>query len=324
MTSTLDGVKGPSSSSSPPRPTVAGGFPVPHRPPSPPTQPPRPTVAGGFPVPPSPPSPPTQPPRPRPSGRGKKKLSIWQQLGQKFQKTRAGRAYNTFSNSIKTGRSLGKSIGRARALSKGASARTAVAAGRSGAAVGGAAAGAATAVGIVVVGLLALRNATARLTEEQLKSAEHLKDISAGHAQIFAQKEVHYFRRDLQTARATEGSTGRLMESDARRKDEEARLERTWTNIKNDFLTGLNNAFTPVTKLFADAVDELKLLMGEKDEAPAKTWIELAEPELRKIRDAAEAEAAHRLEILRRGRLRDPEGARQNVDDWMVREDPRV
>lgn len=189
--------------------------------------------------------------------------------------------------------------------------------GRGGAALGKAAG--AAGVAFAVVGALAnMREAIIKFTNEALREAHKLAEVSGPMAAVFANKEFQDMVRDRAKGDATAASTGRLADADSRRKDAQQPLEVTMTNLKNDLLAGLNNGLAEITELLTDGIRGFEKWAGVKilDDVGAgmdpytKAMVDAAAEgkklDGRRLADIAEATAAR----VGRGHISAPAGMR--------------
>ena len=149
-------------------------------------------------------------------------------------------ASSRMGKGFKSGHGAGKSIGGI--------------AGRTGGAVGGAVGGTVGAVVAVGMALYKLERQLAAVSEAALAAQEKYKEVSAGQANTFAEKEVRDLVRNVRHGDATADSTRELMQADAKRKDATDRLAIVFENAQNKFLTVLNEAVAPPLEILADVV----------------------------------------------------------------------
>lgn len=181
------------------------------------------------------PPPPPAPPNP-PKG-------FFGRMGKRIGNTRVGRAFKGGRTTI--GRMLG---GRGKSGTKGL--------GKFGKATG--VAGGVVA-GVVAVGMALneFRKAVTKATEEQLRAARALAEVSPQMAAIFAQSDLQDTLRNMRKGEAQAESTQRLAESDQRRKSAMEPLENAVANFKNSILATLNDTIAPVLEGIGDAVEAI-------------------------------------------------------------------
>lgn len=158
------------------------------------------------------------------------------------------------------GRRIGREAGFLAGMSGGNAAKLA----RAGGAVGIAAA--------VVVGtaeaFVKARAAVANWTEAAMESARRLSHVSGSMAAVMAQRDVQDMMRDVKRGEATGGTAQKLMQAEARRKDEEVKIQIAMDNLRNEVLTLANNLFTTFLKPIATGVEFIAKTLGLDSEEP--------------------------------------------------------
>lgn len=183
-------------------------------------------------------------------------------------KTTAQWAGNLIKRDIGKGAQIGKAAGRM----AGMGARGAAAAGAVGGAVGGVAAGAT----VVAVALYEAHKAIVNWTNAAFESMSKLAEASGSMAAVMAERDVRQFVRDQERGEAVAGSAYALMESEDRRKNATAPIENAIDNLRNNALTALNDAATPIIEGIGSGLEYLKdifpfldKIAGKGDDKPA-------------------------------------------------------
>jgi hypothetical protein len=140
----------------------------------------------------------------------------------------------------KAGRNVGRGVSRTLGLKSTGKAAGAIGMG------GSLAAGAAGAAVSIAESFLKARDAVHEWTESSLAYARQLGENSGSQAMIAAQREVGQIFRDMERGERTAGSTGRLMEAEAERKEQENKIGIVVDNAKNEVLTLFNKVMTPM------------------------------------------------------------------------------
>jgi len=215
-----------------------------------------------------------------------------QAQAQPLAKTRIGRFVQSVRARARTGRRIGRKVGLATGRLAGASRSGAASLGR----VAGVAGGAIGAIAGIVTGFVEANKAVGAWTAAALDSKKRLAEYSGQMAAIFAEKEFRDAARDRQTAANTAASTGRLMESDARRRDAARPISDAFDNAVNNVLSFLNDALSEVL----ESVNSIGRFLGVlSDEKPTPEGIVGMMPDVQREMDRIEREAKGMMEKAR-------------------------
>ncbi len=184
-------------------------------------------------------------------------------------KSVAGRVWkgSKASRWMRTGGRIGAGVGKSLGLGSGATRALAGA---------GAAAGAAAAVVVAFVAVAKVAweayKALNHYTEAAMREAQRLSEVSGSMAAIIGERDMMQMMRDVKKGEGTAGSARALMESEAKRKDQETRLEIVFDNAKNSILAVLNDILANVLQPIADVAefiaDNWPWAKREKDDGP--------------------------------------------------------